>query len=164
MTSDRGPTDPGTEPGIDTGSEAGTAAGAGSSDGLKLVLRRVFESQIPNYGDYNLVCATPALDSDAGFYVLGYRWRPAELVFAPFDAASLTGLEAPTAVNTTNLSHTDELDTDAYEVGTNTGRIFRFSVEPEAMLPAAGDGQRLLEQAADWEDFRSFVESYLELA
>ena len=164
MTSDRGSTDQGSN--TFPAAEAGAAAGAGSSDRLKLALRRVFESQIPNYGDYNLVCATPAVDADAdaAFYVLGYRWRPAELVFAPFDSGSLAGLEAPTAVNTTNLSHTDELDADAYEVGTNTGRIFRFSVEPQAELPGAGGGPLLLEQAADWEDFRSFVESYLELA
>ncbi|MCC3273908.1 hypothetical protein MUK71_10780 [Arthrobacter zhangbolii] len=138
-------------------------ADTGASDQLKLVLRRVFETQIPNYGDYNLVCATPGLDGETGFYVLGYRWRPAELVFAPFDVDSLAALEAPTAINTTNLSHTDELGTDAYEVGTNTGRIFRFSVLPQAALPAEGSST-LLEQAADWTDFRSFVQSYLDLA
>ncbi|MDK1329189.1 hypothetical protein [Arthrobacter sp. zg-Y1143] len=161
MTSDRGSpdTNPGLDPGLDPYKESSTAT---DSDEMKLVLRRVFESQIPNYGDYNLVCATPAGDEEPGFYVLGYRWRPAELVFAPFDVDSLAGLEAPTAVNTTNLSHTDELAADAYEVGTNTGRIFRFSVEPQAALPGAGT--RMLEQAADWEDFRSFVDSYLELA
>lgn len=151
MTSDRESTHPDAE------------TDPGASDRLKTVLRRVFETQIPNYGDYNLVCATPGLNGETGFYVLGYRWRPAELVFAPFDVDSLAALEAPTAINTTNLSHTDELGTDAYEVGTNTGRIFRFSVLPEAVLPVEGSST-LLEQAADWTDFRSFVQSYLELA
>ncbi|MCQ1999097.1 hypothetical protein [Arthrobacter zhaoxinii] len=159
MTSDTGFPHP------DAATVPGTDAGTPTSDQLKRVLRRVFESQIPNYGDYNLVLATPGLDGETGFYVLGYRWRPAEVVFAPFDAATLAGLEVPTSVNTTNLSHTDELDADAYEVGTSTGRIFQFAVEPQAVLPAAGaEGGRLLEQAADWEDFRSFVDSYLELA
>ena len=161
MTPDTGPTDADPDTGADT--RAGADAGTGS-DGLKRVLRRVFESQIPNYGDYNLVCATPGIGTETGFYVLGYRWRPAELVFAPFDLESLAGLEAPTAINTTNLSHTDELGTDAYEVGTNTGRIFRFSVQPQAALPSSGTAARVVEQTDDWVDFRSFVDSYLELA
>lgn len=135
-----------------------------TSDDLKSVLRRVFETQIPNYGDYNLVCATPGTGEDSGYYVVGYRWRPAELVFAPFDAGSLAGLEAPTAVNTTNLSHADELAEDTYEVGTSTGRIFRFAVEPSAALRSPDLNARMLEQEEDWEDFRSFVESYVQLA
>ncbi|WP_246657721.1 hypothetical protein [Arthrobacter yangruifuii] len=159
MTSDTGSPHP------DAGTAAEAESGTRTSDQLKRVLRRVFESQIPNYGDYNLVLATPGLDGETGFYVLGYRWRPAEVVFAPFDVDTLAGLEAPTSVNTTNLSHTDELDAEAYEVGTSTGRVFQFAVEPQAVLPAtASAGERLLEQAADWEDFRSFVASYLELA
>ncbi|MCQ1945232.1 MULTISPECIES: hypothetical protein [unclassified Arthrobacter] len=161
MTSDTGSTDPG----VHTAETDTADLGNPASNQLKRVLRRVFESQIPNYGDYNLVLATPGLDGETGFYVLGYRWRPAEVVFAPFDVDTLAGLEVPTSVNTTNLSHTDELDTDAYEVGTSTGRVFQFAVEAQATLPAtASAGERLLEQSADWEDFRSFVDSYLELA
>lgn len=135
-----------------------------SSDALKASLRRIFDSQIPNYGDYNLVCATPVSDS-AGFYVLGYRWRPPELVFAPFAADSLESLEPPTAVNSTNLSHTDEQVPGSYEVGTTTGRVFRFGVEPHAELPAAGGGSaRVLQQDSDHDDFNSFLDTFLELA
>lgn len=138
-----------------------------SSDDIKAVLRHVFESQIPNYGDYNLVCAEPGGDGADAYYVVGYRWRPAELVFAPFDPATLEGLEPPRAVNSTNLSHTEEVLPGDYEVGTNTGRIFRFRVEAEAPLPDDGDGvgsPRVIEQAADLEDFSSFVEHFLTLA
>lgn len=135
-----------------------------SSDSLKSSLRRVFDSQIPNYGDYNLVCATPLADS-AGYYVLGYRWSPPELVFAPFAVDSMESLEAPTAVNTTNLSHTDEVSPGGYEVGTSTGRIFRFGVEPSPELPPVPGGQRrVLVQDGDREDFRLFLETFLELA
>ena len=137
---------------------------AHSSDELKSSLRRVFDSQMPNYGDYNLVCATPLPDS-SGWFVLGYRWNPPELVFAPFDAESLQGLEPPTAVNTTNLSHTDELFPGSYEVGTSTGRVFRFGVESEAELPAAPGGtRRLLRQDGDRTDFHSFLDVFLDLA
>ncbi|WP_341393710.1 hypothetical protein [Arthrobacter sp. G119Y2] len=134
-----------------------------SSDDIKAVLRHVFESQIPNYGDYNLVCAVPGGDGAEAYYVVGYRWRPAELVFAPFDTATLAGLEPPTAVNSTNLSHTEEVSAGDYEVGTNTGRIFRFRVQESAHLPD-GDALRVIEQAADLEDFGSFVNHFLTLA
>ena len=131
-----------------------------SSDDIKAVLRHVFESQIPNYGDYNLVCAGPGGDGAEAYYVVGYRWRPAELVFAPFDTGTLAGLEPPTAVNSTNLSHTEEVSTGDFEVGTNTGRIFRFQVQASAPLPDDGS-LRVIEQAADLEDFASFVDHFL---
>ncbi|GAA3295780.1 hypothetical protein ACFFON_14430 [Arthrobacter citreus] len=134
-----------------------------SSDDIKAVLRHVFESQIPNYGDYNLVCAGPGGDGAEAYYVVGYRWRPAELVFAPFDTGTLAGLEPPTAVNSTNLSHTEEVSTGDFEVGTNTGRIFRFQVQASAPLPDDGS-LRVIEQAADLEDFASFVDHFLTLA
>ena len=135
-----------------------------ASDELKSALRRVFDSQMPNYGDYNLVCATPLPDS-AGYFVLGYRWSPPELVFAPFETDSLQGLEPPTAINTTNLSHADELAPGSYEVGTSTGRVFRFGVESEAALPAApGSVHRVLRQDGDRSDFHSFLDVFLDLA
>lgn len=151
-----------------------------SSDDLKVVLRRVFESQIPNYGDYNLVGATPGGGGARSYYVVGYRWNPAELVFAPFDPAALTGLEPPTAVNSTNLSHAEEVAGGDFEVGTNAGRVFRFSVLATAPLPVGGPGSvrtldgravdgrpihgRALEQEADLADFHSFLDHFLTLA
>ncbi|MBD7996875.1 hypothetical protein H9639_16380 [Arthrobacter sp. Sa2CUA1] len=135
-----------------------------SSEALKSLLRRIFDTQIPNYGDYNLVCATPVPGS-AAYFVLGYRWRPAEIVFAPFSPLAFEGLEPPTAINTTNLSHADEVGPGSYEVGTSTGRVFRFSVEPEAQLPSGGRGPRqLILQEEDQEDFDSFLDTFLELA
>lgn len=134
-----------------------------SSEALKALLRRIFDSQIPNYGDYNLVCATPVPGSSA-YYVVGYRWRPAELVFAPFSPGSFESIEPPTAVNTTNLSHADEVAPGSYEVGTSTGRIFRFGVEPQAQLSSGGGGQLLVLQEEDQEDFNSFLDTFLELA
>ena len=135
-----------------------------SSDDIKAVLRHVFESQIPNYGDYNLVCAGPGGDGADTYYVVGYRWRPAELVFAPFHPGTLAGLEAPTAVNSTNLSHTEEVQPGDFEVGTNTGRIFRFQVLGAAPLPENAEGSRIIDQAADLEDFSSFADHFLTLA
>ena len=137
-----------------------------SSDDIKAVLRHVFESQIPTYGDYNLVCAVPGGDGAETYYVVGYRWRPAELVFAPFNTGTLAGLEAPTAVNSTNLSYTEEVHPGDYEVGTNTGRLFRFRVDSAAPLPGIDDGteHRIIEQAADLEDFSAFLDHFLTLA
>ena len=135
-----------------------------SSDDIKVALRHVFESQIPNYGDYNLVCAGPGGDGAHAYYVVGYRWRPAELVFAPFNTGTLAGLEPPIAVNSTNLSHTEEVLAGDYEVGTNTGRIFRFEVLGSALLPEADGSQRIIEQAGDLEDFGAFLDHFLTLA
>ena len=135
-----------------------------SSDDIKVVLRRVFESQIPNYGDYNLVCAGPGGDGAHDYYVVGYRWRPAELVFAPFHTETLAGLEPPIAVNSTNLSHTEEVFAGDYEVGTNTGRIFRFEVQASPLLPDSGEGLRIIEQAGDLADFGAFLDHFLTLA
>ena len=67
--------------------------------GLKNALRRVFDSQIPNYGDYNLVFAVQAAAPSARTaYVVGYRWKPAELMIAPVDLTGITGAGVPAEV------------------------------------------------------------------
>ena len=56
-----------------------------TSDELKDTLRGIFDAQIPNHGDYNLVFGSAGADRAAQsptgsrkerYYVIGYRWRP----------------------------------------------------------------------------------------
>jgi len=147
---------------------------------LKNALRRVFDGQIPNYGDYNLVFAArqepdgPAVRTTAGAtsspvattaYVVGYRWKPMELMIAPVNLTAITGAGVPVEVNMTNLAHALQWDDDdTYEVGTSTGRIFRFGVTADPVLDV-GPGSRLrLAQADDLVDFTSFMDAFIAMS
>ncbi|GLB68448.1 hypothetical protein [Arthrobacter mangrovi] len=156
---------PATQPSPQPDSQPGSRP---SSDKLKEILSRIFDSQIPNHGDYNLVFGstghhgwrTPAPGKGRTF-VIGYRWRPLELVIAPFDGTRLTAGGTPSAINMTNLSHAVELNGGGYEVGTNTGTTFRFGVQPRGQLPAAGC---VVEQDEDSADFSRFMDGLIAAA
>lgn len=136
--------------------------------GLKNALRRIFDSQIPNYGDYNLVFAArhaagarDAATAATGF-VVGYRWKPLELMIAPVDPTAITGAGVPVEVNTTNLAHALQWDEDgSYEVGTSTGRIFRFGVAAAPVLDIGPGTHLKLEQDDDVADFASFMDTFI---
>ncbi|WP_336714903.1 hypothetical protein [Arthrobacter sp. USHLN218] len=154
-------TPPSTEPDGQPGSRP-------SSDKLKEILSRIFDSQIPNHGDYNLVfgstghhCWRNPAPWKGKSFVIGYRWRPLELVIAPFDGNRLTAGGTPSAINMTNLSHAVELNGGGYEVGTNTGTTFRFGVQPRGQLPAAG---YVVEQDEDSADFSRFMDGLIAAA
>ncbi len=144
--------------------------------GLKNALRRVFDGQIPNYGDYNLVFAdghsrdrggrkTTTTTTAAAAYVLGYRWKPAELMIAPVDLTAVTGAGVPVEVNMTNLAHALQWDEDgSYEVGTSTGRVFRFHVAGDPVLDVGPGTALKLEQHDDVADFGSFMEAFIAMA
>jgi hypothetical protein len=143
------------------------------SDELKDILRAVFDAQIPNFGSYNLVYGGPGRRSRmerqggggrTGYYVVGYRWQPAELVIAPFNVPALTGADAPTAINMTNLSHAVMLPGGGYEAGTSTGRTFRFSVPERAHIPGPGGLPMELHQEEDCEDFHAFMAAFIDMA
>lgn len=142
-----------------------------TSEELKDALRRIFDAQIPNFGDYNLVCASNEhAAAKAGhhrahpkFFIVGYRRQPAELVVAPFNAPSLTAGSVPVTLNMTNLSHAMELADGDYEVGTSTGRSFRFGVGARAKLPSAEGPDRVVDQRDDQEDFADFMTDLVRL-
>ncbi|MUK02143.1 hypothetical protein GM708_09510 [Vibrio cholerae] len=139
--------------------------------GLKNALRRVFDGQIPNYGDYNLVFADGhsrerrGREAPTRTYVLGYRWKPAELMVAPVDLAAVTGAGVPVEVNMTNLAHALQWDEDgSYEVGTSTGRVFRFDVAAYPVLDIGPGTALRLEQHDDVADFDSFMAAFIAMA
>jgi hypothetical protein len=141
------------------------------SDELKAVLSGIFDTQIPNHGDYNLVFARAraGLRSLLGrlpaCYVLGYRWRPHELVIAPVHPAGPAAGGMPIAIDMTNLSRVERLGrpaggSGAYRVATSTGRSFRFGVAAVGLFPGGGS----IEQARDAEDFHNFMDALIGLA
>ncbi|KNC19240.1 hypothetical protein AC792_07545 [Arthrobacter sp. RIT-PI-e] len=143
---------------------------------LKDALHHVFDGQIPNFGAYNLVFAdrlphdgpAPGTGSSTGApdaltaFVVGYRWRPTELMIAPVHLGAITAAGVPAEVNMTNLAHALQWDEDgSYEVGTSTGRIFRFDVRAEHVLDV-GPGRPLsLGQELDLIDFSAFMEEFI---
>lgn len=144
-----------------------------SSDEFKDALRGIFDSQIPNYGDYNLVYASNERSNDNGkeshggrapkYYVVGYRWQPAEIVVAPFNGKTLTPGGDPTEINMTNLSHAFELAGGDYEVGTSTGKTFRFGVKPYGDIPSS-EADHTVDQSDDHEDFVAFMTAFVAMA
>lgn len=163
---------------------SGTTRPLPGGQSLKNALRRVFDGQIPNYGDYNLVFAVQqaqplhpeqsdqkqSLDQAVSGartpgYVVGYRWKPAELMIAPVDLTAITGAGVPVEVNMTNLAHAVQWDDDGtYEVGTSTGRIFRFGVSAEPVLDVGPGNPLRLTQEDDLIDFRAFMDSFIGMA
>ncbi|GAB4099640.1 hypothetical protein [Sinomonas halotolerans] len=149
---------------VSTTPTGGTAADPDSR--LKAALHRVFDSQIPNYGDYNLVCSTECGGTVAGpvpgpppalGFVIGYRRRPVELVIAPFERATLAPAGQPTTVDLTNLAYAAEPLEGSFDVATSTGRVLTFTVHGECMLPLEGEDQHLA-QEDDAADLRAFLD------
>jgi hypothetical protein len=156
-----------------------------TSDQLKESLRRVFDTQIPNYGDYNLVYASNASalqgvlqaplarvwpgkgrESKLRCFVVGYRWKPMEIVVAPFHQVALTAAAVPVTFNMTNLHQAVQLPGGDIEISTSTGKAFRFGVQPLGELPPLGDQpgvRRVIEQPGDHEDYAAFLASFLSM-
>ncbi|GAA4362851.1 hypothetical protein [Paeniglutamicibacter cryotolerans] len=129
---------------------------------LKALLRIAFESQIPNFGSYNLVLATGTSGSSAPA-VIGYRREPIEVVLAPLNPISLTPKSAAIEINITNLSHLALVNDGGYEIGTSTGRVFRFKVPASASLDLPDTGHRvLLDQDVDSLDFTEFMDLFMD--
>ncbi|MGL3806044.1 hypothetical protein ACSYDW_08100 [Paeniglutamicibacter sp. R2-26] len=134
---------------------------------LKALLHEAFDSQIPNYGSYNLVAASGTSGS-SGLKVVGYRREPAELIVCPLNPQTLEPSERAVAVNNTNVSHVALISDGSYEVGTSTGRVYRFNIpaHPTLDMPAvdgAGVRRGRVDQAEDAADFAEFMDIFMDL-
>lgn len=132
---------------------------------LKDRLHQAFDTQIPNYGAYNLVFA--AGDAGAGgSFVLGFRQQPLELVVAPVDARTHQPIDQATSVDLTNVSHLAQLHQAGYEVAVTTGRVFRFDVDAAPVLfvdDESGTRRRMvLDQGVDALEFTEFAEAFMD--
>ncbi|WP_229229388.1 hypothetical protein [Sinomonas cyclohexanicum] len=142
----------------------------GSDTALKAALHRVFDGQIPNYGDYNLVCVTesggtvagqrPGAPAPSGL-IVGYRRRPVELVAVPFHRETLAALGQPITIDITNLAYVVEAARDAFDVATSTGRVVTFTLRPACTLGPGATAA--LEQEDDAEDLAEFLRELVEL-
>lgn len=140
----------------------------GSDDVLKQLLHAAFDTQIPNFGSYNLVAGAGSSGS-AGLKVIGFRREPAELVLCPLNPATLHPTERAVSVNNTNVSHVALVRDGGYEVGTSTGRVYRFNVParlslliPSGAVPGNG-ASGILAQDEDAEDFADFMNGFMDL-
>lgn len=134
---------------------------------LKRLLHEAFDAQIPNFGSYNLVAAC-GVSGSAGLKAIGYRHEPAELIICPLNPRTLTATQRAVAVNTTNVSHVALVSDGSYEVGTTTGRVYRFSVPalPTLDVPARGGAESTrgsLDQAEDSADFARFMDTFMDV-
>lgn len=146
--------------------EPSGASGGDADDELKAALHRVFDGEIPNYGDYNLVCTAecggtvtgplPQRPSPRGL-VIGYRRRPAEIVVAPFDRTSLTSAGRPLTVDLTNLAYVAEGAHGAFDIATSTGRVVTFTLRELCELSPDASAGALLVQDDDAADFADFL-------
>lgn len=143
------------------------------SGDLKRALRRVFDTQVLNHGDYNLVYGQPSGSGPA--LVIGYRRQPLELLLCPVDVASAAGQEscgaappsAPLAsvalTNVATLADTGH----GYQVETVTGYRTWFEVSPTPAVPVGAardheEGFVVLDQADDSEDFHQFMGHFMD--
>jgi hypothetical protein len=140
-----------------------------SDDVLKQLLHEAFDTQIPNFGSYNLVAAVGSSGS-AGLKVIGFRREPAELILCPLNPENLQPTERAISVNNTNVSHVALVLDGGYEVGTSTGRVYRFNVPARLSLniPAVGhEGTRqptsgILAQDDDAQEFAEFMNAFMD--
>ncbi|WP_411731851.1 hypothetical protein [Paeniglutamicibacter sp.] len=140
-----------------------------SDDVLKRLLHEAFDTQIPNFGSYNLVAAAGSSGS-AGLKVIGFRREPAELILCPLNPENLLPTERAVAVNNTNVSHVALVLDGGYEVGTSTGRVYRFNVPARLSLniPSAGAESAghpvsgILVQDDDAADFADFMNEFMD--
>lgn len=115
-------------------------------------LHCAFDHQIPNFGSYNLVYAT------------GRAGEGGKYIVAPLHAGTLAALEPATSIN---LSHLAEDRAGGHEVGTSTGRVFRFEVAPETTIDAPPAATSMpetrvrLQQHDDAADFSTFFDEFL---
>ncbi|MBV1781346.1 hypothetical protein KRR55_19770 [Paeniglutamicibacter sp. ABSL32-1] len=138
-----------------------------SDDVLKRLLHEAFDTQIPNFGSYNLVAAAGSSGS-AGLKVIGFRREPAELILCPLNPADLCPTERAVSVNNTNVSHVALVLDGGYEVGTSTGRVYRFNVPGRLSLnvPSADENtpstSGILLQEDDAQEFADFMNEFMD--
>lgn len=136
-----------------------------SDDVLKQLLHEAFDAQIPNFGSYNLV-AGAGTSGSAGLKVIGFRREPAELILCPLNPQTLHPTERAISVNNTNVSHVALVRDGGYEVGTSTGRVYRFNVPARLSLvvpgAAANSPAGLLGQDEDAMEFADFMNTFMD--
>ncbi|HIY94070.1 MAG TPA: hypothetical protein H9821_00165 [Candidatus Rothia avicola] len=138
-----------------------------TSSEIAKALHTVFDSQIINYGAYNLVFATgssiyrnPDLAShqeeNQSYFLIGYRDTPREAVIAPLSLPEVRGTGTPTSIDNTNAARTFSLSEFSFGLESTNGTSFSLTFEPH-MTVQTSEGSGVLDQALDIEDFKRVI-------
>ncbi len=134
---------------------------------LKRRLRESFDSQIPNYGSYNVVYAT-GLAGSGGCFLIGYRSQPLECIVAPIDPLSGEPLGVARTVSLTNINEIGVDGMNQVQLSTTTGKVFRFTVPAVPLVRWLDSSNSTphevlipLEQTSDAADFGMFVDNFM---
>ena len=145
---------------------------------LKRAFRELFEAQVLNHGDYNLVYAQSSGPGPA--LMLGYRRTPMELVLCPVDLDPLPRAKGDrhrvkaraagqlTSIDLANVATVADTGS-AYQVQCVTGFCTCFEVDAAPRIPtgaAAAESSNdrvILDQEQDAEDFHQFMADFMDI-
>ncbi|WP_421082921.1 hypothetical protein [Rothia nasimurium] len=138
-----------------------------SSHEIAQVLHTVFDSQIINYGAYNLVFATGSSmyrnpdvaalqEEDQRYFLVGYRETPREAIVAPLSLPSVRGTGSPTSIDNTNAARTFALSDTSFGLEMTNGTSFSLTFEP-MMTVETDQGTGVLDQSQDIPDFKKVI-------
>lgn len=138
-----------------------------SSTEIGKALHRVFDTQILNYGAYNLVFASGSsvyANSDVAaqqqpnqnYFLVGYRDTPREAIIAPLALPAIEATGVPTSVDNTNAMRTFIVEGCTYGIELTNGTSFTLTFEP--LMPVESHhGSGVLDQQLDIEDFKRVI-------
>ncbi|MGV3017688.1 hypothetical protein [Rothia sp. 88186D007BW] len=138
-----------------------------TSSEIAKALHTVFDSQIINYGAYNLVFATGSSiyrnpdvashqEENQSCFLIGYRDTPREAIIAPLSLPDVQGAGTPTSIDNTNAARTFSLSDYSFGLESTNGTSFSLAFDPQVEVHTA-EGSGLLEQALDIEDFKRVI-------
>ncbi|WP_083091306.1 MULTISPECIES: hypothetical protein [Rothia] len=138
-----------------------------TSSEIAKALHTVFDSQIINYGAYNLVFATGSSiyrnpdvaalhEENQTHFLIGYRDTPREAVIAPLTLPEVRGTGTPSSIDNTNAARTFELSDLSFGLESTNGTSFTLTFEPKMVVETA-KGTGVLDQELDIEDFKRVI-------
>lgn len=138
-----------------------------SSTEIGKALHKVFDTQILNYGAYNLVFASGSsayANSDVAaqqqpnqeFFLVGYRDTPREAIIAPLSLPDIEAAGVPTSIDNTNAMRTFMVEDYTFGIELTNGTSFTLAFEP-LMEVESHQGFGVLDQQLDIEDFKRVI-------
>lgn len=138
-----------------------------TSNEIAKALHTVFDSQIINYGAYNLVFASGSAiyrnvdvaslqEDEQHHFLIGYRDTPREAIIAPLGLPQIRSLGTPTSIDNTNAARTFALTDFDFGMEATNGTSFSLTFEPTPFIETC-EGSGMLNQALDIEDFRRVI-------
>lgn len=144
-----------------------TASHQLTSNEIAKALHTVFDSQIINYGAYNLVFATGSAiyrnsdvaslqEDEQHYFLVGYRDTPREAIIAPLALPQIRSLGTPTSIDNTNAARTFAVTDLNFGLEATNGTSFSLTFDPKPFVETS-EGSGVLDQALDIEDFKRVI-------